>query len=104
MRHAAEWWAERVAEVGPGGDVRGVARRHGVTERTLRWWRSELRRRSRKGPRTRLLPVMVEAPLTDSGHGSAEILIEIGMTKITLRGAVSVEQLAAIVTAVTRAC
>ena len=47
---------------------------------------------------------MVEAPLTDSGHGSAEILIEIGMTKITLRGAVSVEHLAAIVTAVTRAC
>ncbi len=43
MRHTAKWWAERVGELAATGDARGIARRHGVKECTLKWWRWLLR-------------------------------------------------------------
>ena len=108
-QHTADWWAERLKELSETGDARAIARRHGVRERTLIWWRSELRRRAREkgaGP-PRLLPVVVRAkspPLPTARSEGLEIFVEVGAARITVRGAVSVEQLAAIVTASARAC
>jgi hypothetical protein len=106
-RHGAEWWAKRVEELDRGGDPEGVARRHGVRARTLIWWRSELRKRGRTGPGPRLLPVVVSAVPPRAAAALADVLevfIEIGVTRITMRGAVSAEHVSAIVTASTRAC
>lgn len=111
MRHAAAWWAERWAEIDAGGDVRAVARKHGVKETTLLWWRTELRRRAREDESerapARLLPVVVKAapaatpPLTG---GDVEVFLEFGAARLTVRGDVRAEHLAAIVSAATRAC
>jgi transposase-like protein len=107
MRHTAQWWAERVAEFAQTGDARAVARRHGVNEGTLGWWRSELRRRAREGSGPRLLPVVVRTapprvPAVQAGE--LEVFVEIGATRMTMRGAVSAEHLAAVVSASTRSC
>ena len=107
MRHTAQWWAERVAEFAQTGDAGTVARRHRVNEATLVWWRSELRRRAREGTGPRLLPVVVRtAPPRVSAvqADELEVLVEIGATRMTMRGAVSPEHLAAVVSASTRSC
>jgi transposase-like protein len=107
MRHAAEWWAARVAEVGATkGDLETVARRYGVKASTLRWWRTELRRRARTATSPRLLPVVVKAapPVRTLNANALEVLVEIGATRMTLRGDVSAEHLAVIVTASARSC
>lgn len=97
-----------VAEIGATGDARAVARRHCVNERTLKWWRGELHRRRRedKRPAQRLLPVVVRAATQASvaRADELEVFVEVGATRMTLRGAVRVEHLAAIVTASARAC
>lgn len=108
MRHTAKWWAERVGELAATGDARGIARRHGVKERTLKWWQSELRRRARDGARVgaspRLLPVvMTTSPATPAGDG-LEVFVEIGATRLSMRGDVRPEHLVAIVSAAGRAC
>ncbi len=98
-----------MAELAASGDARAVARRHGVRERTLIWWRSELRRRSREATGQRLLPVVVRrapqraAAVHTSGDG-LEVVVEIGAARMTLRGEVTGEHLAAIVAASSRAC
>lgn len=108
MRHNAEWWAGPVAELAASGDARAVARRHGVTERTLIWWRSELRKRSRDTTAQRLLPVVVRrAPqrvTTAHTPDGLEVIVEIGAARMTLRGEVTADHLAAIVTASSRTC
>lgn len=111
MRHPAKWWAERVAEVEASGDAEAVARRHGVKASTLRWWRTELRKRARPVASPRLLPVVVSAEparipprVRGDEAASLEVLVEIGATRMTLRGDVSTEHLAAIVTAAARPC
>jgi hypothetical protein len=108
MRHTADWWAKRIEELAQSGDACAVARRHGVRERTLIWWRSELRRRARKETKPRLLPVVVRAVLPQaSPHApradELEVFVEIGAARMTVRGAVSAEHLAALVTASARA-
>ncbi|MBX3198871.1 MAG: hypothetical protein KF894_12115 [Labilithrix sp.] len=105
MRHTAEWWSERVAELAATGGARGIARRHGVRERMLTWWRSELRRRTRDrargGASPRLLPVVVKAPpAVPKATDELEVFVEIG----SMRGEVRPEHLAAIVSAAARAC
>jgi transposase-like protein len=107
MRHAAEWWAKRVAEFARAGDASTVARRHGIKEQTLIWWRSELRRRAREGSGPRLLPVVVRAapaPVPAVHADDLEVFVEVGAARMTLRGAVRGEHLAAIVSASARAC
>jgi transposase-like protein len=107
MRHTAQWWAERVEEFAQTCNARAVARRHGVKERTLVWWRSELRRRAREGTGPRLLPVVVRTvpPRVAAGHADElEVFVEVGATRMTMRGAVSAEHIAALVTASTRSC
>jgi hypothetical protein len=103
-RHDAAWWAERLEELARGGDAKEIARRYGVRERTLIWWRSELRRRPSKRPRQRLLPVVVASRHVDATRPDLEVVVEVGMTRMILRGVVSAEHVAAIVTASMRAC
>ena len=108
-RHPAVWWAERIAELAQGGDADEIARRDGVRKRTLIWWRSQLLRRSKKkkGKRPRLLPVVVRStprPVRATPESALEVFVEVGAARMTLRGAVTAEHLAAIVSASARAC
>jgi len=108
-RHRADWWGERIAELAQGGDAEEIARRHGVRARTLLWWQSELPRRLRKkkGKRARLLPVVVRSttrPVRPPSESAVEVLVEVGAARMTLRGAVTAEHLAALVSASARAC
>ena len=107
-RHDAKWWADRLEEVTKGESARDVATRYGVREKTLIWWRSELERRSRKKPRPRLLPVVVAAEpranLRSEAEGSMFVEIEFAGLRMSMRGAVSPEHLAAIVKASAREC
>jgi transposase-like protein len=108
-RHRADWWAERIAELAQGGDADEIARRYGVRTRTLIWWRSQLLRKSRKktGKRPRLLPVVVRStarPVRPAILSTLEVFVEVGAARMTLRGAVTAEHLAAIVSASARAC
>lgn len=93
-----------MAELASGGEVAAIAERYGVKERTLIWWRAELGRRS--GGDTRLLPVAMSIRPQPAGGGGAnalEVAVELGSARVTLHGAVSCEQLAALVAAA-RAC
>lgn len=109
MRHRAEWWAKRVAEMGRAGDPEEIARRHGVRAKTLVWWRSELARRARETPTgsQRLLPVVVESPSLPQARVAAEpieLAVQRGATRVSVRGAMSAEHLAAAIAAAMRAC
>lgn len=109
-RHPAEWWAERLEELAQGGDAGEIARRHGVRTRTLIWWRSELRRKSRdkEGRKPRLLPVVVRTPARAAHPAGSEqgleVFVEVGAVRMTLRGDVTGEHLAALVSASARGC
>ncbi len=108
-RHRAEWWAKRIEELAQSGDAEEIARRHGVKARTLIWWRSQLRKKARErtGGKPRLLPVVVRsAPRAGRApaESALEVFVEVGAARMTLRGAVTAEHLAAIVSASARAC
>jgi len=110
-RHRAEWWAERLEELAQGGDADEIARRHGVRTRTLIWWRSQLPRkalsRKKAGKKPRLLPVVVRAApraVLAPVEPALEVFVEVGAARMTLRGAVTPEHVAAIVSAASRAC
>lgn len=103
-RHDAGWWAERLEELARGGDAAEIARRYGVRERTLIWWRSELRRRSRDKTKQRLLPVVVAPRRVEAARPDLEVVVEVGPSRMVVRGAVSAEHLAAIVAASARVC
>jgi transposase len=109
-RHGAEWWAKRIEELAQGGDAEEIASRHGVRTRTLIWWRSQLRRKAREkktGKKPRLLPVVVRAApraVPAPSEPALEVFVEVGAARMTLRGAVTAEHLAAIVAASARAC
>jgi len=68
-------WAELVAECDAGEATSSVAERHGVNERTLRWWRSHLRSgaSARRPSRVsaRLLPVIVD----DGARGEVQVVV-----------------------------
>jgi hypothetical protein len=54
MRVSAAKWAELVSAWEAGGDSgRAFAEQHGVSEGSLRWWKGELARRSRREPARR---------------------------------------------------
>src|SRR4051794_29036054 len=100
--HKAAWWAERLEELAQGGVAAEVARRYGVRESTLIWWRSELQRRARKKTKQRLLPVVIAPRRIDPARPELEVVVEVGPSRMVLRGAVSAEHLAAIVGAAAR--
>ena len=100
---------EGVEELAQGGDADAIARQHGVRTRTLIWWRSQLRRKSRDktGRKPRLLPVVVRMPARAAPAGpehGLEVFVEVGAARMTLRGAVTAEHVAAIVSASARGC
>ena len=100
-RHRASWWAKRVDELSNGVDAGDIARRHGVRERTLVWWRSELARRARddRACEPRLLPVVVrDAPAAKQGS-TLDVVVEVGAARVTVHGALTADQLIAIVRA-----
>ncbi|MBX3209764.1 MAG: hypothetical protein KF764_32315 [Labilithrix sp.] len=103
-RHEAAWWAERLEELDRDGDAAEIARRYGVRERTLLWWRSELRRRARTKTKQRLLPVVVTPRRVEPARPEVEVVVEVGPSRMILRVAVSAEHLAAIVAASARTC
>ena len=108
-RHRAEWWAKRIEELAQGGDADEIARRHGVRTRTLIWWRSQFRKKARKktSRKPRLLPVVVRSTaraVPAPAESALEVFVEVGAARMTLRGAVRPEHLAAIVSASAGAC
>lgn len=107
-KHNAAWWVERVEELSRGGDATEIAERNGVRIKTLIWWRSELQRRGKKRQRARLLPVVVASPphVSMKRRSSTDLVveIEIGKTRMTMRGVITAEHLAAVVTASARTC
>ena len=107
MRHRADWWSKRVAEMERGGDAEEIERRHGVRATTLIWWRSELARRAREEPSAspRLLPVVVEPPVVAGGAlETIEMAVQRGAMRVSVRGAMSAEHLAAAISAAMRSC
>jgi hypothetical protein len=105
-RHSAEWWSKRVTELSRGGDAEQIASRHGVRASALRWWRWEFARRAREaGPR--LLPVVVE-PVgerrAETHDDALEVIVECGAVRVCVRGAVGPAHLAALMSALPRAC
>jgi len=74
-RHRRSFWEKLVGEVEAGAAPSVTARRYGVAERTLCWWRSELKRRSRSAGGQRLLPVVVEGPVVAAG-GPIEVVLD----------------------------
>lgn len=119
-RHDAGWWAERVAELERTGDAERIARRDRVTVKLLKWWRWRLRSepakvapdarqtaQARRGEQ-RLLPVVLatepemHAPADDEPE--AATVIETSHGRISIRGTLSAEQLAAVVAELVRGC
>lgn len=118
-RHDAGWRAERVAEFERTGDAERVARTYRVTVRLLKWWRWRLRSGapkvaaaavSRAGkPRNeqRLLPVVVTRdaePAAEDHEPGSSTIIETTRGRISIRGSLSPEQLAAVVAELVRRC
>ena len=106
-RHRADWWQKRVDELARGGDADVVALRHGVRASTLRWWRTELKRRAGDLSRpATFLPVVVARALAPSGTvpGDVEVVVEMGAARVSLRGAVSAAHVEAIVRELASRC
>ncbi|MFI5301446.1 MAG: hypothetical protein ACHREM_25445 [Polyangiales bacterium] len=112
-KHRAAWWQKRVEEWLAGADPEGIARRHGVTMRTLVWWRAELSRRTRRaasGGAPTFLPVVVAAAPTPSmtasnvASTSLDLVVEVGAARLSLRGAIDGAHLEAIVRGLVARC
>jgi hypothetical protein len=82
-RQAKDVWAERVAEVEAGASPGDVAARHGVNERTLRWWRSRLRNGAAAAPRAAHAAGGRLVPLVFDSRGHAEIEVVVGDCRAT---------------------
>lgn len=110
-RHDAGWWAERVGEFERTGDAERIARTYRVTVRLLKWWRWRLRsgtprRVGSARKEQRLLPIVAResAVLADVQGSEPSTLIETTRGRITIRGELSPEQLAAVVAELVRGC
>ena len=95
-----------MAEVEVEGSVVEVARRHGVSDRTLAWWcwklRGERRRTAMEAEAPRLLPVV----LRDCGIASAaapDVIVEWGDVRVRVAPGTNVAYVVALVGAL-RAC
>lgn len=111
-----------MAEFERAGDAERIARRYGVTTKSLKWWRWRLRAgvsklasgaagaaRPARAPRDelRLLPVVVtRAPEAEAAERDSEptAIIETSRGRISIRGALSADQLVAVVAELVRGC
>jgi transposase-like protein len=96
-RRPRAFWEGLVAELEGGASAADVARRHRVRETTLKWWRSQLRRESR---RPRLLPVVAQIPALVLRR----VEIEVGGVVLRAEEGTDVEYVAALARALGRAC
>lgn len=63
-RHTHAFWKRVVAELDRGASIASAAERHGVSPKTLVWWRWRLRRDEKATGSARLLPVVLRAEPT----------------------------------------
>lgn len=95
-------------EVAAGGDAEVIARRHGVRASTLRWWGTEFRRRAHERPASAaFLPIVVApagAGMAVALAGDVDVVVEVGAGRVSLRGAVSVAHVEAIVRGLASRC
>lgn len=115
-RHDAGWWAARVAELERSGDAEQIARRYRVTATLLRWWRWKLRARGAKvamgagrrlpkqNDEQRLLPIVVAPAEAPAQEPEPTTIIETTRGRISIRGQLSADQLAAVVAELVRGC
>ena len=98
-RHPRPFWEKLVAEVEAGSAMAAVARRHSVRATTLRWWRTQIRKRVRASS-VRIIPVTIPPFL------APERLIEMAVGELVLRVQVgtSVDYVAALVRALKQEC
>jgi hypothetical protein len=98
-RHSEAWWSERVSELAAGAAPSDVSAQHGVREKTLLWWKSELGRRARRaGKAQRLVPVVIRgaSPLAAVAAGALDVSLETKRGRLTVRGAVEASHLSAL--------
>ena len=95
------WWAKTVREWKSSGlTARQFARRHGVSDRTLTWWSSMLRRGTRaKRESTSLVPLEVKVARPVSMHlgSGAPIEIAVGDKFVRVEVGTDVEYVAVLV-------
>jgi transposase-like protein len=105
-RRPRSFWEKLVAEAERVGSVERVAHRHGVTTKSLTWWRWWLRRdaraKAKPGSKTkppRLLPVVTEAGAVAAG---STIEIAIGDLCVRVQPGTELGYVAALVEALRR--
>ncbi len=104
-RRTRNWWAATVARWKRSGlSAREFAAREGVSERTLTWWSSMLRRGTRalrgSAKTTAIAPIEIEVPRAASASADT-LLVEIAVGEVVVRVAVGadVEYVRSLVTA-----
>ncbi|MFI5298195.1 MAG: hypothetical protein ACHREM_08865 [Polyangiales bacterium] len=111
--HRAAWWQKRVDESASGADREQIARRYGVTTKTLSWWRVELSRRARRtvAESTPTLLRIVVAPRADASTStidaapaSLDVVVEVGAVRMSLREAIDTAHIKAIVRGLVARC
>ena len=110
MRISARQWAEYVAEwEASGGSARAFAQEHGIAEASLRWWKSELARRSRNEPPRRspgptprrepsvaLARVMRDGEVLPTTETRSEVVVMLGSARIVVQQGFDPELLRAV--------
>lgn len=113
MRISAVRWAEYVAQwEASGGSARAFAQGHGIAQASLRWWKSELARRSRDEPARRSpgptpkreLRVAIARVVRDGEQPPAEqepteVTVTVGEARIVVQRGFDAELLRAVVDA-----
>ncbi len=101
VRHDREFWERACREVRRGARVHDVARRLGVSARTLQWWSWKLRRESIEEPAGFLPVVLAErAPVVPT----AALELETNGVRIRVELGTDVQYVAALVAAIRAAC
>ena len=105
-RRPRGFWEELLVEVEVEGSVVEVARRHGVSDRTLAWWcwklRGERRRTAVEAEAPRLLPVVLRDRGIVSG-AAPKVVVEWRDVRVRVAPGTDVAYVAALVGAL-RAC
>jgi transposase-like protein len=111
-RLSAEEWAELVEEWETGGQTaRAFADAHGVAEASLRWWKKELARRSKRAPPPRRAPTPRPVALArvvrdgepvpnESASAPATITLVVGRARIVVERGFDASLLRAVLDAV----
>jgi transposase-like protein len=98
VRHSSTWWAARVEELTIGRTAQEIARAHDISERTLQWWKCELRRRGRRSEKPQRLIAVESLHTEDMRIGCQttpiEIVLQTKRGSLTVRGVLDAAGLA----------